>query len=347
MDYFTYLCKKHDFTRIYLIQQDQTHIVSLCDTFYSLTGKCTLFYILLFLYTESIRIDNYLDATTIRVESNDTFVKYYYREEGLPVEVSRVNQRVQKIQASSHLKQQLIEGLHSNFAKIIDEIDKIYIGFIDTPELMLKAKFDNGIKMDNNSSAIWAVLVGASFYTEEVMPTYPTLEAVKTQIMHTMQTKEILDFIDDRPTSEIAEQLSETFRKHNAEYEYDNTSDATQSTHDTSPSTQYTEASSSFDDQQLKYMIVLSYLIEIKIRFFCSLSEDCKVYDLTYPPFRVRLDIPRIDVLCDGNTFDFHFLSNTNLHLKCMKWWQLFTSLIQKGGKPKFEINQFCKNSGV
>ena len=137
------------------------------------------------MYTESARIDNYLSATTIRVESNGTFVKYYYREEGLPVEESRVNQRVQRIQASSLL--QLKKDLHTHFAGVINEIDKIYIGFIDTPELILK--FDTSIKMDNNSSAIWAVLVGASFYTEEVMLKYPTLEAVKTQIKHTMQTQ--------------------------------------------------------------------------------------------------------------------------------------------------------------
>ena len=288
------LRKKYDFTKIYMIQQDQTHIVSLCDTFFSLTGNCYLSWKLMKLYFDN-NLTNYLEAN-----SDD---KSYYKEHGYPLPKNKLLKMETLTEDTSR---------HLSHYREAYNISKIYIGFLDIPKLMLKATPDinesqkptvvDGIRGDGLCS-IWAVLVGASFYKKDVMNDASTLQHVEERIMDTLAEE---DFQTNSGLTTV--QLIQQHQQRQSDgkgLEY---------------------------NDYVNYIMALSYLLNIKVRYFTISKAKTNVKgspsamtveDLTYPPFRSRLNIPRIDILLISDDKHFHFLSNTELTLKCVKWWRL------------------------
>ena len=285
LDKLNILQEDYDFTRIYMIQEDQTHIVSLCDTFLSLTGNCKLWWNLFGLYFPKNE-DNYYEAN--QVDSS-------YKEEGVPLKESP-----EHLQFSREVE---INNIHLRSSL---QISKIYIGFLNIPELVLIAKPENTSKRASNSvtidgirgdglCSIWAVLVGTSFYKDDVMKNSSTLVDVENRIKATLNST---DFQKNTGLNLLTVQQKQKQKQDH-------------------------ERSLSYDEY-FRYIMALSKLLEIKVRFFINSAEIKRVEDLTYPPYRSRFDIPRIDILLiHGDNGHFHFLSNTKLTLKCRKWWIL------------------------
>ena len=168
-----------------------------------------------------------------------------------------------------------------------------------------KPTFVDGIRGDGLCS-IWAVLVGASFYKKNVMRDASTLQHVEQRIVDTLAEE---DFQTNSELTPIQQHQQHQQRQ--------------------------SDGKGLVYNDYVNYIMALSYLLEIKVRYFTiskattnamrstSDRRAMTVEDLTYPPFRSRLDMPRIDILLTSNDEHFHFLSNTELTLKCVKWWRL------------------------